>query len=266
MGFSKNLNAISFETSKYLLTLATKEEDLKKVQLLRGKIFYGERFSHKETDIFDEDKFDDVCHHLMLICKQTKQVIGTYRVQSYDMASQRYGFYSSQEFNLKSIPFEILHSSLEIGRACIAPEYRQSRALFYLWKGLANYMLNNNKKYLFGCSSLYTQSSWESACTYQYFQVNKLIHPRIKVEPKKENKLTLIENKVEPSDQYIPFLLKKYLQIGSKICSLPAIDKEFKTIDFLTLLDIFNMDKFYCKLFFGQNLNNHILSHKNPVQ
>ncbi len=266
MELEQNLNAISFETSKYLLTLATTEEDLKKIQLLRGKIFYGERFNHKETDILDEDKFDDVCHHLMLICKQTKQVIGTYRVQTYDMACQKYGFYSSQEFNLKSIPLEVLHSSLEIGRACIASEYRQTRALFYLWKGLANYILNKNKKYLFGCSSLYTQSSWEAACSYQYFQVNKLIHPTIKVYPKKEYELTLTDSKVQPSGNYVSFLLQKYLQIGSQICSLPAIDKELKTIDFLTLLDIFEMNDPYYNLFFGNNLNNHILSNKNTVK
>ena len=266
MKLSKNLNAISFETSTYLLKLAINEEDLKKVQLLRGKIFYGERLSNKETDIFDADQFDDVCHHLMLICKKTKQIIGTYRIQNYDMASQGYGFYSSQEFDLNSIPLSILQSSIEIGRACILPEYRQTRALFYLWKGLANYMLNNNKKYIFGCSSLYTQNSWEAACSYQYFEVNQLIHPTIKVHPKKEKKLTLTESEIQPSSKYIPFLLQKYLQIGSKICSLPAIDKEFKTIDFLTLLDIFNMDEFYGKLLFGDNLNNQILIDQNTVK
>ncbi len=35
-----------------------------------------------------------------------------------------------------------------------------------------------------------------------------------------------------------PKLLRAYLTIGAKICSEPAIDREFKTIDFLTLLDL----------------------------
>jgi putative hemolysin len=29
-----------------------------------------------------------------------------------------------------------------------------------------------------------------------------------------------------------------YLSLGAKICSSPAIDREFGTIDFLTLLDL----------------------------
>jgi putative hemolysin len=35
-----------------------------------------------------------------------------------------------------------------------------------------------------------------------------------------------------------PKLLRAYLTIGAKICSEPAIDREFKTIDFLTILDL----------------------------
>ena len=35
-----------------------------------------------------------------------------------------------------------------------------------------------------------------------------------------------------------PKLLRAYLTIGAKICSGPAIDREFKTIDFLTILDL----------------------------
>ncbi len=36
----------------------------------------------------------------------------------------------------------------------------------------------------------------------------------------------------------VPKLLGAYLAIGARICGPPAIDREFKTIDFLTLLDL----------------------------
>jgi len=35
-----------------------------------------------------------------------------------------------------------------------------------------------------------------------------------------------------------PKLLRAYLSVGARICGRPAIDREFKTIDFLTLLDL----------------------------
>ena len=42
----------------------------------------------------------------------------------------------------------------------------------------------------------------------------------------------------EGASAKIPKLLRAYLVVGAKICGPPAIDREFKTIDFLTLMDL----------------------------
>jgi putative hemolysin len=34
------------------------------------------------------------------------------------------------------------------------------------------------------------------------------------------------------------WLLRTYLELSAKICGTPAIDREFRTIDFVTLLDL----------------------------
>jgi putative hemolysin len=44
--------------------------------------------------------------------------------------------------------------------------------------------------------------------------------------------------KVQLTEVRAPKLLRAYLTIGAKICCEPAIDRDFKTIDFLTLLDL----------------------------
>jgi putative hemolysin len=49
----------------------------------------------------------------------------------------------------------------------------------------------------------------------------------------------------------IPKLLSAYLMLGSKICGPPALDREFKTIDFLTLLDIKAMPAKVLARYFG---------------
>jgi putative hemolysin len=36
----------------------------------------------------------------------------------------------------------------------------------------------------------------------------------------------------------IPRLMAAYIAVGAQICGEPALDREFKTIDFLTLLDL----------------------------
>ena len=35
-----------------------------------------------------------------------------------------------------------------------------------------------------------------------------------------------------------PRLFRAYLEISGRICGPPAIDREFKTIDFLTIVDL----------------------------
>ena len=37
---------------------------------------------------------------------------------------------------------------------------------------------------------------------------------------------------------HIPRLLSAYLAVGAAICGAPAIDREFRTIDFLTWIDV----------------------------
>lgn len=38
-----------------------------------------------------------------------------------------------------------------------------------------------------------------------------------------------------------PRLFRAYLEISAKLCGPPAIDREFRTIDFLTLIDLENL-------------------------
>ena len=43
-----------------------------------------------------------------------------------------------------------------------------------------------------------------------------------------------------------PRLFRAYLEISGRICGPPAIDREFKTIDFLTLVDLANLPVRVC--------------------
>jgi putative hemolysin len=49
----------------------------------------------------------------------------------------------------------------------------------------------------------------------------------------------------------IPKLLRAYMGIGAKICGPPALDRSFKTIDFLTTLDLESMPPLARQRFLG---------------
>lgn len=239
----KNIfSSLIIETQDYIVRLALNKEDVMSVISLRNDVF------NRET----KDIFDDVCHHLMIISKRTFQTIGTYRIQTYEMAAQNFGFYSSQFFNLNDIFAPVLSLAVEVGRACVAREYRHSRSLFLLWKGLAKYLVLNKKQYLFGCSSLLTQEIEQAACAYHYFESSQLMHPSILVYPHPQFHCEITTAPLNAVN-VIPNLLQAYLRIGAKICSLPAIDRQFGTIDFLNLLNVAELNQKYYQIFLGKD-------------
>ncbi|AFY47245.1 putative hemolysin [Nostoc sp. PCC 7524] len=239
------------ETKNYILKFASDQEDLKSIFQLRFQIFNLETENEQGKDYLEFDEFDEYCEHLMLIDKQTGQTIGTYRLQTNSMAVKGLGFYSSKIFNLSSLPNNILEQGIEIGRACVLDEYRNTGALFLLFKGFVNYLLHYRKQYLFGCSSIFTKNYSLALPIYHYFQNEQMIHPGFFCHPTNQYQVKSITENTVFDSQIIPPLLKLYLRMGAKICSSPAIDQEFRTIDFLTLLNIDHLDDRYDSMLFN---------------
>lgn len=242
------------ETKHYILKFAFSQEDLKSIFQLRFKVFKLKTETEQNKSYLEFDEFDEYCDHLMLIDKQTGQTIGTYRLQTNSMAVKGLGFYSSKIFNLSSLPNNILEKGVEIGRACILDKHRNTRAFFLLFKGLATYLLHHRKQYFFGCSSIFTDNYSLAIPIYDYFKDEQMIHPDLLCQPTNQYQVKLsIPQNIVFNSQVIPSLLKLYLKMGAKICSFPAIDQEFKTIDFLTLLNVYHLeDKYDSMLLNGQ--------------
>ena len=153
------------------------------------------------------------------------------------MAKKGNGFYSNGEFYMDMLGKKILHNSLELGRACILKEYRNTRVLFLLWKGIANYLYQTRKRYLFGCCSITSQDSAVGNALYLDLISKEYIDTNFQLLPRKEYEL---DNTINDSLDIpeMPPLMKMYLRYGAKIIGKPAIDREFKTIDYFVLLDI----------------------------
>ena len=53
-----------------------------------------------------------------------------------------------------------------------------------------------------------------------------------------------------PAPIKLPKLFRTYIRYGAKVCGPPAIDRYFKTIDYLVLLDTAELDRVTRALFF----------------
>jgi putative hemolysin len=235
-----SLPQASFTSGSYRLEFARTEEALDEILRLRFQVFnleLGEGLTESFVTERDEDDQDRVFHHLLIRSLKTGSVVGTYRMQTPAMAAEYAGFYSAGEFEVDALPEEVLADSVEIGRACVAKDHRNGRVLHLLWRGLASYLTWNDKRYLFGCCSLTSQDGALGDRVYRYLVREGYVLPsQIAPLPGLEcGEAT--SNGGAPMDCSIPPLFQSYLNMGAKVCGPPAIDRLFKTIDFLVLFD-----------------------------
>lgn len=245
---------IHAEVGRYRLRLAEGAEDCEAACRLRFKVFnieLGEGLESSYQTGLDTDQFDSCCEHLLVEDKQSRKVVGTYRMQSGATAAARFGYYSEQEFSLA--PYEPLRAEiLELGRASIDREHRTPEVLTLLWRGIAQYATDMGLRYLLGCSSLNSQDpvlGWKMFDQLGHYRVSPEFMTTTTeafacpIEPLQESAqngaCTVNEEACEPVK--VPKLLKTYLAIGARIAAPPAWDREFGTIDFLTLLDLRTM-------------------------
>jgi putative hemolysin len=229
---------ICIELGKYQARLAETLAEREAACRLRFQVFnleLGEGIAASWHTGLDEDRFDLFCEHLIVEDRSSGQVVGTYRMQSGVTASQNLGYYSEQEFDFT--PYrELCPHVLELGRASIAREHRTSEVLMLLWRGIAEYARGCGLRYLIGCSSLnsrHPQEGW-SLCR----QLGDFLAPQsLCTRPNPSYALPACAGEAVP-DVKVPRLLRTYIAVGARICGEPAWDREFGTIDFLTLLDL----------------------------
>jgi putative hemolysin len=221
----------------YHVRLAATDQDRAAAYRLRFLVFNLELNEGIESAFahgLDTDRYDPICDHLIVEHTETHTVVGTYRLQSGPVAARHYGYYSQQEFDLT--PFEPLrHQIVELGRACIHRDHRSSEVLHLLWRGIARYVIARGGRYMVGCCSLPSLDPALGHAVYRSLE-NYLAHPSLLTLPTPA--YTLPPAPPSAEEFQTPKLLRAYLTIGARICGPPAIDREFKTIDYLTLLDL----------------------------
>jgi putative hemolysin len=237
------------QTSAYTARLARHADEVQAAQALRFEVFnleLDEGLVHSYDTGLDADPFDAVCDHLIVEDGASGALVGTYRLQTGLRARDALGYYSEREFDFT--PFEAQRPQmLELGRACIHQQHRNFTVLNLLWKGIAAYARDHGARYLVGCSSLTSQDAATGLQAYRQMQAN-LAPPAWCTRPQAAFVCEPVASppaSAQPADPapaaapavHIPRLLSVYLSLGAAICGPPAIDREFRTIDFLTWLD-----------------------------
>jgi len=240
--FKAKIN-LNIEIGAYIVKTAETPEELIESFRLRHEVFNQEFRGIKGSGL-DFDKFDYHFDHLIIAHRDSKQIIGTYRVNCSRFSTESY---TALEFDLRDL-FQHQGPFLELGRACIHKDYRKGSIISLLWRGIAEYMNLSGSNILFGCSSLKINNAREAALVHKHLINLGLVSDKYACKPTKKYTMPNFENwyeyfkdglsekQSEEAEALIPSLLKSYLKLGSQVACAPAFDEDFDCIDLLTVL------------------------------
>lgn len=241
-------------SNRYCVRLAETEEELRAAQNLRYRVFnleLGEGLDTSCDSQLDSDPFDAQCNHLLVVERDSNEIIGTYRMQDYQQASKHCGFYSEKEFDLSVIPRTIREQSVEVGRACIHKEHRNGRVLYLLWRGIAEFIKLKSARYLFGCCSINSTDPARGWQVMEYLRRQGHTHETFEAQPNPDFGCPRpAELSTRAEEVELPQLFRLYLDLGARVLSAPALDSQFKTIDYLVMVDIETLSEQTRTLFF----------------
>lgn len=230
---------------RLLTQLATSTAEVRASQKLRYRVFKHELHAAiaDRDDAIDEDRFDAHCEHLLV--RDTfndNRIAGSYRLLPGERAERIGGFYSETEFDLGDFA-AARRQCLEIGRACVAPEYRGGTTLAMLWAGVVRYAMHHGYRYIIGCASV-PACAGESSVANLYHHLKTRHHADVRVRPLAPMPLP---TRLQPIEMTIPPLLLGYLRAGALIGGPPAWDPAFGCADFFIVLPLARMDARYAR-------------------
>ena len=243
MGLNESLETFSIH-------LAQTQSEIEEVQRLRYRVFVEELgvTLHGTKDGLDCDQFDAYSQHLYIRASETGQVVGTYRIITPE-AAQKIGWYTQQEFDISSIlQPHILPELMEVGRACVHPDYRNGSVVLLLWKATVHFARTHGYRFLMGCTSVPIGPQYP-----RIHDVQALLHslkaynddfPITPIIPFTDEYQPAINDDVKVG---LPALFKGYLRLGGKVCGEPAYDVDFRCADFFTYVDLDQMSARYLR-------------------
>lgn len=220
------------------LRLARDDGDVAAAQRLRHRVFVtdgGATPNAPMADRRERDRFDAACDHL--IVAHGRDVVGTYRLMTGDAASL-HGHYSAAEFDVAALVER--HPDrrfVELGRSCVHPDWRESRAIRLLWQGAWAYALRSGSDVMFGCASFSGTDPAPHAAAFGFLAREAVVPGSWDVSPSRgAEAVTLRPHPSGGSLNLLPPLLKGYVRLGGRVASRAVIDPHFRCIDVMVVL------------------------------
>lgn len=235
----------------YSVKIATTAAELRSAQALRYDVFVRELGG--DGDLVDHDaglerdRFDPFFDHMILVDDASGKVIGAYRLLRDDQARAAGQFYSEDEYDLTKLTSNN-RRLLELGRSCVSRDHRGGTAMYHLWAGLADYVVDHGIDILFGVASFHGTGVAAVAQPLSMLHHNHLAPADLRVRARKEHFLDMAQLPADAVDRraavlQTPSLIKAYLRMGGFVGEGAYIDHDFNTIDVCLVMDTARMNQ-----------------------
>lgn len=240
----------SAPASRYHVSLAVDDSEIREAQRLRYKVFAEEMGAHLSSILpgHDIDLYDPYCDHLLVRDLASGEVVGTYRILPPDAAKRVGSYYAEQEFDLTRLHF-LRPRMAELGRSCVHPAHRSGAVIARLWAGLADYMTRYGYEYIVGCASIGMADGGHIAASVHRQVAGRNLAP-IEWHVTPRYRLP-IESLDDGQIAALPPLIKGYTRLGAMVCGEPAWDPDFNTADLLMLLPMGQLNRSYARRLIG---------------
>lgn len=236
--------------SRYHVSLAVDDAEIREAQRLRYQVFAGEMGARLSTVLpgHDVDLYDPYCDHLLVRDLQQGEVVGTYRILPPESARRVGGYYSEQEFDLARLA-HLRPRMAELGRSCVHPGHRGGAVLARLWMGLAEYMTRHGFETIVGCASIAMHDGGHHAArVHRQVAEAHLAPPEWRVAPRCRLPVEMLD---DGQPAVLPPLIRGYMRLGALVCGEPAWDPDFNTADLLMLLPMAQLNRGYARRLLG---------------
>lgn len=235
----------------YQVKTVTTKKELKEVLELRFEVFYrefAEQVPKKKFATIDIDSHDFLCDHLIVKDKRNQKIIACYRLLSSKFKPKNKNFYSQSEFIIDDF-LNTSESVLELGRACVHKDYRKGTVIVLLWRGLIDYAIKCQTRYLFGCSSIgRSQFAHVPEILSEIEKQDAYIKEwKIGIMPKYKFDLEKLNAALNEHPKSMNSLMQLYISAGAKVSAELAYDDDMNCLDLLTILDMNHLPESYTR-------------------
>ncbi|PKP74676.1 MAG: ornithine-acyl-ACP acyltransferase [Alphaproteobacteria bacterium HGW-Alphaproteobacteria-6] len=238
------------DPNRFQIRLARDEADLLAAQRLRYRVFVEELGGDgplvDHAGRFERDAFDPVNDHLVLVDSRRDRrgldhVVAVYRLMPGDRAARFGRFYCDDEYDLGPLR-RSGRRLLELGRSCVEAGHRGGPAMFLLWNGLADYVLEHRIEVLFGVASFHGTdiAALKGPLSWLHHHAMAPEALRVRALEGQYQRMDLVAPEVldrRAAMVAMPALIKAYLRLGGFVGDGAFIDHAFNTTDVCLLMD-----------------------------